>query len=133
MADETTPQSSAPSEAPESGPEVPASTPSNASAGRGPSVGGGHGQSRHAGPRPVGGLKRGKRNYPRKKKVCRFCMDKADYIDYKKADVLQSFVQDRGKILPRRITGTCAKHQRWLTVAIKRARNIALMPFATEM
>jgi small subunit ribosomal protein S18 len=78
-------------------------------------------------------MKRGKRNYPRKKKVCRFCSDKVDLIDYKKVDVLQSFVQDRGKILPRRITGTCAKHQRWLMVAIKRARNIALMPFATEM
>jgi len=133
MADEITPQAPMPSEAPESGPETPASTPANAFAGRPPSAGGGHGPGRHAGPRPAGGLKRGKRNYPRKKKVCRFCTDKVDLIDYKKADVLQSFVQDRGKILPRRITGTCAKHQRWLTVAIKRARNIALMPFATEM
>jgi small subunit ribosomal protein S18 len=60
-------------------------------------------------------------------------MDKIDFIDYKKADLLQSFIRDRGKILPRRITGTCARHQRWVTVAIKRARNIALLPFATEV
>src|ERR1700690_1914199 len=92
------------------------------------------------GPRPQGGsrppggpMKRGKRNFVRKKKVCRFCVDKVDYIDYKKADVLTSFIQERGKILPRRMTGTCARHQRWLTVAIKRAQNIALMPFAAEL
>jgi small subunit ribosomal protein S18 len=80
-----------------------------------------------------GGPRRGKRQYFRKKKVCRFCVDKVDFIDYKKADMLQSFVQDRGKIMPRRMTGTCSKHQRWLGVAIKRARNIALLPFATEL
>jgi|SRR5271166_6109716 small subunit ribosomal protein S18 len=92
------------------------------------------------GPRPQGGrpgpggpAKRGKRNFVRKKKVCRFCVDKVDYIDYKKAEVLGSFIQERGKILPRRMTGTCARHQRWLTVAIKRAQNIALLPFAAEL
>jgi len=85
------------------------------------------------GPRPPGGPKRGKRNFVRKKKVCRFCVDKVDLIDYKKADVLSSFIQDRGRILPRRMTGTCARHQRWLTVAIKRAQNIALLPFAAEL
>jgi ribosomal protein S18 len=53
-----------------------------------------------------------------------------DFIDYKRADILAQFVQERGKILPRRMTGVCARHQRWLGVAIKRARNIALMPFA---
>ena len=53
-----------------------------------------------------------------------------DLIDYKRADILSQFVQERGKILPRRMTGVCARHQRWLGVAIKRARNIALMPFA---
>ena len=53
-----------------------------------------------------------------------------DFIDYKRADILSQFVQERGKILPRRMTGVCARHQRWLGVAIKRARNIALMPFA---
>ena len=85
------------------------------------------------GGRPGGPAKRGKRSFIRKKKVCRFCVDKVDYIDYKKAEVLVQFVQERGKILPRRITGTCSRHQRWLTVAIKRAQNIALLPFATEL
>ena len=69
-------------------------------------------------------MKRGKRNFVRKKKVCRFCVDKVDYIDYKKSDVLASFYSGaRGSILPRRMTGTCASGiMRWLTVAIKRAR-----------
>jgi len=80
-----------------------------------------------------GGPKRGKRQYVRKKKVCRFCVDRVDFIDYKKADVLMSFIQERGKILPRRMTGTCARHQRWLGVAIKRAQNIALLPFSAEL
>jgi len=85
------------------------------------------------GPRPPGGPKRGKRNFVRKKKVCRFCVDKIDLIDYKKAEILSPFIQDRGRVLPRRMTGTCARHQRWLTVAIKRAQNIALLPFAAEL
>jgi len=79
------------------------------------------------------GPRRGKRQYFRKKKVCRFCVEKVDFIDYKKVEMLQPFVQERGKILPRRMTGTCSKHQRWLGVAVKRARNIALLPFATEL
>src|SRR6267143_19215 len=87
---------------------------------------GGHGGG-HGGP---GGRPRGKRQYFRKKKVCKFCVEKMDFIDYKRADILSQFVQERGKILPRRMTGVCARHQRWLGVAIKRARNIALMPFA---
>ena len=97
--------------------------------------GGRPGGPRPSGPggRPPGGPKRGKRNFVRKKKVCRFCVDKVDLIDYKKADVLSSFIQDRGRVLPRRMTGTCARHQRWLTVAIKRAQNIALLPFAAEL
>jgi len=69
----------------------------------------------------------------RKKKVCRFCVDKSDFIDYKKAEILAPFLQERGKILPRRMTGTCARHQRWLAVAIKRAQNIALLPFSAEL
>lgn len=87
------------------------------------------------GPRPSGpgGPRRGRRNYVRRKKVCRFCVDKVDFIDYKKADVLGQFIQERGKILPRRMTGTCARHQRWLAVAIKRAQNIALLPFGAEI
>jgi small subunit ribosomal protein S18 len=93
----------------------------------------GGGGPRPQGGRPGGPAKRGKRSFVRKKKVCRFCVDKADFIDYKKAEILAPFIQERGKILPRRMTGTCARHQRWLTVAIKRAQNIALLPFAAEL
>lgn len=67
-----------------------------------------------------------------KKKVCSFCVDKIEDIDYKDIAKLRRYVTDRGKILPRRISGNCAKHQRQLTVAIKRARNIALLPFTAE-
>ena len=100
--------------------------------------GGGHGGPRReggpgGGPGGPGGPRRGKRQYFRKKKVCKFCVEKMDFIDYKRADILSQFVQERGKILPRRMTGTCARHQRWLTVAIKRAQNIALLPFAAEL
>jgi small subunit ribosomal protein S18 len=66
-----------------------------------------------------------------KKKVCKFCVQKLK-IDYKDADVLRRFITERGKILPRRITGTCAKHQRALALAIKRARIIALLPFVAD-
>ncbi|HIU71635.1 MAG TPA: 30S ribosomal protein S18 [Candidatus Galloscillospira excrementipullorum] len=72
---------------------------------------------------------RGKRA---KRKVCSFCVDKIEHIDYKDAPRLRRYLSERGKILPRRITGTCAKHQRQLTVAIKRARHIALLPFVNE-
>ena len=100
--------------------------------GRPSGPGGGPG-GRPSGPGGPGGpAKRGKRSFVRKKKVCRFCVDKADFIDYKKAEILAPFIQERGKILPRRMTGTCARHQRWLTVAIKSAQNIALLPFAAE-
>jgi small subunit ribosomal protein S18 len=98
--------------------------------------GGGHGGPRReggpggGGPGGPGGRPRGKRQYFRKKKVCKFCVEKMDFIDYKRADILSQFVQERGKILPRRMTGVCSRHQRWLGVAIKRARNIALLPFA---
>src|SRR5512136_405868 len=100
---------------------------------------GGHGGPRRegggpggpgGGPGGPGGRPRGKRQYFRKKKVCKFCVEKMDFIDYKRPDILSQFVQERGKILPRRMTGVCSRHQRWLGVAIKRARNIALMPFA---
>ena len=67
-----------------------------------------------------------------KRKVCAFCVDKAETIDYKDVNKLRKFVTERGKILPRRISGTCAKHQRELTSSIKRSRNIALLPFTTE-
>ena len=68
----------------------------------------------------------------RKKKVCSFCVDKINAIDYKEYGRLRKFITERGKILPRRITGNCAKHQRQLTLAIKRARNIALLPYTAE-
>ncbi len=64
-------------------------------------------------------------------KVCQFCVDKVKTIDYKQADMLRRFLSDRGKIRPRRQTGTCARHQRYLTVAIKRARHLALLPFVS--
>jgi small subunit ribosomal protein S18 len=67
-----------------------------------------------------------------KKKVCSFCVDKVEAIDYKDVPKLRRYVTERGKILPRRISGNCAKHQRQLTLAIKRARNIALLPFTAE-
>lgn len=67
-----------------------------------------------------------------RRKVCSFCVDKADYIDYKDVNRLKKYVSERGKILPRRISGNCAKHQRALTLAIKRARQIALLPYTTE-
>jgi len=95
--------------------------------------GGSSGGRREAGAGGPAGARRGKRQYFRKKKVCRFCVDRVDFIDYKKVEMLQPFVQERGKILPRRMTGTCSRHQRWLGEAIKRARNIALLPFATEL
>lgn len=67
-----------------------------------------------------------------KRKICRFCANKDLVIDYKKIEVLEKFVTDRGKILPRRITGTCSKHQRSLANAIKRARILALLPFVVK-
>jgi small subunit ribosomal protein S18 len=98
----------------------------------GPRREGGPGGGGPGGPGGPGGRPRGKRQYFRKKKVCKFCVEKMDFIDYKRADILSQFVQERGKILPRRMTGVCARHQRWLGVAIKRARNIALLPFASS-
>ena len=68
----------------------------------------------------------------RRKKVCVFCGNNSTGIDYKDANTLKRYVSERGKILPRRVTGTCAKHQRALTVAVKRARHIALMPYTVE-
>ena len=76
--------------------------------------------------RPMRGGRKGHR------KVCQFCVDKIDYIDYKDVARLRRCMSERAKILPRRVTGTCARHQRELTVAIKRARQIALMPFVSD-
>ncbi len=73
-----------------------------------------------------------KRMGRRRKKVCVFCADTTNTIDYKDVNKLKRYVSERGKILPRRITGTCAKHQRALTIAIKRARHIALLPYTLD-
>ena len=71
-------------------------------------------------------------NIRRRKKVCVFCGEKAPKIDYKDVNTLKRYVSESGKILPRRITGTCAKHQRAITTAVKRARHIALMPYSVH-
>lgn len=74
-----------------------------------------------------GGARKGRR------KVCQFCVEKCDHIDYKDASKLKKYTSERAKILPRRVTGTCAKHQRELTIAIKRARQIAILPYTAEI
>ena len=77
--------------------------------------------------------RRGFGRFPfRRRKYCKFCEEKVTYIDYKDIELLAAYVPERGKIAPRRITGTCAAHQRKLKTAIKQARNIALLPFTTE-
>ena len=74
----------------------------------------------------------GRPNRKSRKKVCAFCVDKVESIDYKDTQKLRKFTSDRAKILPRRVTGTCARHQRDLTIAIKRARHLALLPFCSD-
>ncbi len=76
-------------------------------------------------------MKRERGRRPRRK-VCSFCVDKVEKIDYKDVAKLRRYITERGKILPRRISGNCAKHQRQMTTAIKRARNVALLPFTCE-
>lgn len=89
---------------------------------RGPRPGGGRGDSAGGGPR----------KYFRRKKVCKFCVEKIDAINYKDIRLLSQFVAESGKIVPRRLTGVCTPHQRRLTAAIKQARNIALLSFAAR-
>src|SRR5947209_19582595 len=84
------------------------------------------------GPRTGGAGDSGGRRFVRRKKVCKFCVEKIDSIDYKDVRLLSGFVPERGKIVPRRLTGVCTPHQRRLTTAIKQARNIALLPFAIK-
>ncbi len=81
------------------------------------------------GPRPRG---RGRGRYAPRRKVCAFCVDKVNDIDYKDIARLRRYISDRGKIEPRRKTGTCARHQRVLSIALKRARHLALLPFTSE-
>lgn len=76
--------------------------------------------------------RRNTNNRRRRKKVCAFCADKSTSIDYKDLNKLRRYISERGKILPRRITGTCAKHQRALTVAIKRSRHVSLLPYVVD-
>jgi small subunit ribosomal protein S18 len=86
--------------------------------------------------RPTGGDKAmggTRKQYFRRKKVCRFCVEKIDDIDYKDVRMLNAFISERGKITPRRITGVCTPHQRRLSEAIKQARNIVLLPFAAAI
>jgi small subunit ribosomal protein S18 len=82
--------------------------------------------------RGYGPRKRRKKSFFQRKKVCRFCADKIETVDYKDVKFLQQYIVDRAKILPRRISGNCAKHQRIVQQAIKRARHIALLPFVSE-
>ena len=95
--------------------------------------GGGGGYGGRSGQGGQGGPQQGKKKFfYRRKRVCKFCVEKLEYIDYKDVKMLQQFIPERGKILPRRISGTCALHQRKLQNAIKRARTVALLPFATD-
>jgi len=87
----------------------------------------GGGRSGGRGERPGG-----RRSFFRRRRVCKFCVEKIDYISYRDVKVLAPFIPERGKIQPRRISGVCAKHQRALQVAIKRARQIALVPYVTD-
>jgi small subunit ribosomal protein S18 len=122
MSDET------PVKAPESG----APAGQSGSSGDSPRPSGGYQGNRPAGaPRPSGGPG-GRGKFFRRKKVCKFCTEKIDAIPYRDVRLLQGFVAERGKIVPRRLTGVCTTHQRRLTRAIKQARNIALLPFAAR-
>ena len=95
---------------------------------------GGRGGKRGKGSKDAkdGAERGGRRGLFRRKKVCCFCVDKIDYIDYKDVRLLMPFIPERGKIQPRRISGTCTMHQRKLQTAIKRARQLALVPYVTD-
>jgi small subunit ribosomal protein S18 len=123
MADETT-NTAAPVAAAEGGSSAPASRPDSGERGpRGPRPGG------RPGP---GGGREGGRKFFRRKKVCKFCVEKIDSVNYKDVRLLGQFVAESGKIVPRRLTGVCTPHQRRLADAIKQARNIALLPFSNR-
>jgi small subunit ribosomal protein S18 len=131
MADETT-NTAAPVAATESG------SGSSAPSSR-PDGGGGGGDRGPRGPRPggrpgggPGGPREGGRKFFRRKKVCKFCVEKIDSVNYKDVRLLGQFVAESGKIVPRRLTGVCTPHQRRLADAIKQARNIALLPFSSR-
>ena len=114
---------------------APAAPPAGSGSGSGPSSNSGPGGGSSSGPRSGGGRPSGpggRGKFFRRKKVCKFCTEKIDAIPYRDVRLLQGFVAERGKIVPRRLTGVCTTHQRRLTRAIKQARNIALLPFATR-
>ena len=125
MADETTSSTSAP--APSSGSS---DRPERSERPAGGGYQGNSGGPRP--PRPAGGPGGGGRKFFRRKKVCKFCVEKIDAISYRDVRLLQGFVAERGKITPRRLTGVCTTHQRQLSQAIKQSRNIALLPFAAK-
>ena len=141
MADETStpvnaePTSAAPA-APSSGAQGSGAQGSGGPGSGAPGGGaGGQGGPRPGGPRPPrpgGGPGGGGRKFFRRKKVCKFCTEKIDAISYRDVRLLQQFVAERGKIIPRRLTGVCTRHQRKLSTAIKQSRNIALLPFAAR-
>jgi small subunit ribosomal protein S18 len=126
---EETPGRASDSGAPQASESGPSSS-SGSSSGPAPRSGGGRPQGGPGG-RPAGGPG-GRGKFFRRKKVCKFCTEKIDAIPYRDVRLLQGFVAERGKIVPRRLTGVCTTHQRRLTRAIKQARNIALLPFATR-
>jgi small subunit ribosomal protein S18 len=128
MSEETQAKAPAASDAPQT-----SHAPSERSSGSGSGHGSSHGPS--SGPRGAGrpsGGPGGRGKFFRRKKVCKFCTEKIDAIPYRDVKLLGQFVAERGKIVPRRLTGVCTTHQRRLTRAIKQARNIALLPFATR-
>jgi len=137
MSDET--QAKAPETGASAAPQAtsaPESTPASSS---GPGSSSGSSSGPRSGGRPGGGPggrpsggPGGRGKFFRRKKVCKFCTEKIDAIPYRDVRLLQGFVAERGKIVPRRLTGVCTTHQRRLTRAIKQARNIALLPFATR-
>jgi small subunit ribosomal protein S18 len=134
MSDETpvrTSEASAPQANSESGPSSSPSSGSSSGSSSGPAPRSGGRPQGGPGGRPQGGPG-GRGKFFRRKKVCKFCTEKIDAIPYRDVRLLQGFVAERGKIVPRRLTGVCTTHQRRLTRAIKQARNIALLPFATR-
>ena len=134
MADETSTPNEPQAAAPASTSSAPSSAPSGGYVPRGPRPSG------PGGPRPAGGPGGpggpgggpGGRKFFRRKKVCKFCTEKIDQISYRDVRLLQGFVAERGKIVPRRLTGVCTTHQRRLSLAIKQSRNIALLAFAAR-
>ena len=129
MADETTTTTAPAAATTDSGSSAPATRPEGSGGGdrgpRGPRPGGRPG----GGP---GGPREGGRKFFRRKKVCKFCVEKIDSVNYKDVRLLGQFVAESGKIVPRRLTGVCTPHQRRLADAIKQARNIALLPFPSR-